>query len=156
MILQANWCVIAWLSRWALRRLTPFELQIVFDAAIKLMTRMMEERFRVANHMLSSQRKVVRAQWELLEQHAAEMKNTLPMLGYLVDNFHAISKQFPKPAGKAVFKDKIDGMLHSLFVEFPNATSHDAWAAIVWYIVAPRRIFETLNPLCSNPCDISS
>lgn len=108
------------------------ESQVLFDAAIKLMARMMEERFRVANHMFSSQRTIVRAQWQLLEQHATEMKNTLPMFAHLVQKFYEVSKQFPKPPGKALFKDKIDALLHSLFVEFPNANSHDAWAAIVW------------------------
>jgi hypothetical protein len=113
-------------------------LQAIFDAAIKLMARMMEERFRVASHMFLTQRTVVRAQWELLEQHALEMKNTLPMLDHLVQNYYEVSKQFPKPPGKTVFKDKIDSMLHSLFVEFPHAKSHDAWAAIVWYKIIAR------------------
>lgn len=35
-------------------------LQAVFESLVKLMTRMMEERFRVAQHMLQSQRKVGR------------------------------------------------------------------------------------------------
>lgn len=105
----------------------------MFIAAIKLMARMMEERFRVADHMFSTQRSVLRAEWELLLQHATEMKDTLPMLGHLVQNFYAISKQYPKGETKGVvFKDKIDDMLRSLFVEFPKAKSHDAWASIVW------------------------
>lgn len=74
----------------------------------------------------------MRSQWELLQEHATEMKNTLPMLAHLVTHFYSISKRIPKSAGKSVFKDQIDDMLRSLFVEFPNAKSHDAWAAIVW------------------------
>ncbi len=117
-----------------MRLLIISRLQLLFDAAVKLMKRMMEERFRVAKHMFTAQRSVLRAEWELLQQRAAETKNTLPMLAHLVHHFHGISKQFTKNAGKAVgFKDKIDDMLRSLFVEFPTAKSHDAWASIVWY-----------------------
>ncbi len=75
---------------------------------------------------------VLRAQWQLLQQHTTEMKTTLPMLAHLISNFYSVSKKIPKSAGKSVFKDQIDDMLRSLFVEFPSAQSHDAWAAIVW------------------------
>jgi REP element-mobilizing transposase RayT len=132
---------------------------VVFESLVKLMARMMEERFRVAQHMFQSQRKVghvtwaaclhvtqlpniqravfqvLRAQWQLLQEHATEMKHTLPMLAHLVAHFYSVSKRIPKSAGKSVFRDQIDDMLRSLFVEFPNAKSHDAWAAIVWYRV---------------------
>ena len=130
-------------------------LQVVFESLIKLMARMMEERFRVEQHMFQSQRKVshvtympashsaahylralfqvLRAQWELLLEHTTEMKHTLPMVAHLVTHFYRVSKRIPKSAGKSVFKDHIDDMLRSLFVEFPTAKSHDAWAAIVWY-----------------------
>jgi hypothetical protein len=106
---------------------------MVLAQAVKLMARMMEERFRVAGRMFSTQRSLLRAEWELLLQHATETKNTLPMLAHLIQKFYVVSKQFPKSSGKGVFfKDKIDDMLHSLFVEFPSAPSHDAWAAVVW------------------------
>jgi hypothetical protein len=108
------------------------ELQDIFNKAIKLMSRMMNERFRVASHMFSTRREVVRAQWQLLQEHATETKDMLPMLEHLLKFFYGISKHFPKPSAKVVFKDKIDGLLESLFVEFPKAKSRDAWASIVW------------------------
>jgi hypothetical protein len=111
---------------------------MVLAQAVKIMARMMEERFRVASRMFSTQRSLLRAEWELLLQHATETKNTLPMLAHLVQKFYVVSKHFPKNAGKGVFfKDKIDDMLHSLFVEFPSAPSHDAWAAVVWCVHVP-------------------